>query len=63
MECEVGNLWVDDHQLMDKVVDECIVLQSQSNSGNNHCRLAIRPKGADTSDLTPAHKQGATAMD
>ena len=44
-----------DRKLMDKVGGELIVLESQSNSGKHFCQLAIRPKGADTSDLIPAH--------
>ena len=46
-----------DRQLMEKTGGELIVLESQSNSGKNYCRLAIRVKGQDTSDLVPAHKK------
>ncbi|MEM6726010.1 MAG: hypothetical protein AAF598_18355, partial [Bacteroidota bacterium] len=46
-----------DRQLMDAVGGELIVLESQSNSGKSYCRLAIRKKGSDTSDLIPAHQK------
>jgi hypothetical protein len=46
-----------DRKLMDKVGGELIVLESQSNSGKPYCKLAIRKKGADTTDLIPAHQQ------
>lgn len=44
-----------DRQLMDKTGGQLIVLESQSNSGKPYCRLAIRKKGDDVADLTPAH--------
>lgn len=44
-----------DRKLMEKIGGELIVLESQSNSGKNYCRLAIRKQGEDTSDLIPAH--------
>lgn len=44
-----------DRQLMEMVDGQLIVLESQSNSGKNYCRLAIRKKGEEVSDLTPAH--------
>jgi len=44
-----------DRTLMRKVGGELIVKESQSNSGEDHCILAIRKRGADTSDITPAH--------
>ena len=46
-----------DRQLMDKVGGQLIVLDSQSNSGKNYCRLAIRKKEAKSGDLIPAHKK------
>ena len=46
-----------DRSLMKAIGGELIVLESQSNSGKNFCRLAIRKSGEDTSDLTPAHKK------
>lgn len=45
-----------DRQLMDKVGGQLIVLESQSNSGNTYCKLAIRKAGEDVTDLTPAWK-------
>ena len=44
-----------DRKLMKAVGGELVVLESQSNSGKKHCRLAIRKQGDDLSDLTPAH--------
>ena len=44
-----------DRTLMEQVGGQLIVLESQSNSGNNFCKLAIRSAKADTSDLKPAH--------
>ena len=46
-----------DRKLMEKVGGQLIVLESQSNSGESFCKLAIRKKGADVSDLIPAHKK------
>ncbi len=48
-----------DRQLMRATGGELIVLESQSNSGKGFCRLAIRRKGQDTSDLRPAHQVDA----
>ena len=45
-----------DRSLMKKIGGKLIVLESQSNSGKNYCRLAIRKIGKDTSDLIPAHE-------
>ncbi|MEL7123933.1 MAG: hypothetical protein AAFO07_31130 [Bacteroidota bacterium] len=36
---------------------QLIVLESQSNSGKNHCRLAIRKVDVLIDDLTPAYKK------
>ncbi|MEO0895653.1 MAG: hypothetical protein AAFY71_04615 [Bacteroidota bacterium] len=47
-----------DRTLMANTGGELIVLESQSNSGKKYCKLAIRVKGADTDDLTPAHLSG-----
>ena len=44
-----------DRTLMKKVGGELIVKESQSNSGEDHCILAIRKRGANTSNITPAH--------
>ncbi|MEL6250907.1 MAG: hypothetical protein AAFR87_02750 [Bacteroidota bacterium] len=46
-----------DRKLMKKSGGELIVLESQSNSGKNFYRLAIRPQGIDTQDLIPTHKK------
>ena len=48
-----------DRKLMEAVGGQLIVLESQSNSGREFCRLAIRKKGQDTSDLIPAHLKEA----
>ncbi len=47
-----------DRKLVDAVGGQLVVLESQANSGKSYCRLALRPKGADVSDLVPAHQQG-----
>ncbi|HAA19313.1 MAG TPA: hypothetical protein DCR93_17985 [Cytophagales bacterium] len=44
-----------DRQLMDKTGGQLVVLESQANSGKPYCRLALRAKGEDISDLVPAH--------
>lgn len=44
-----------DRQLMDAVGGQLVVLESQSNSGNPYCKLAIRRKGESIEDLQPAH--------
>ena len=44
-----------DRTLMKKVGGQLVVLESQANSGNNYCKIAIRPEGEDISDLKPAH--------
>ena len=46
-----------DRKLMEKTGGQLVVLESQSNSGKNYCRLAIRKQGDDISDLTPAYEQ------
>ncbi len=46
-----------DRKLMEKAGGQLIVLESQSNSGKNYCRLAIRRKGAIVNDLVPAHQK------
>lgn len=47
-----------DRKLVEAVGGQLVVLESQANSGKSYCRLALRAKGADVSDLTPAHQQG-----
>ncbi len=44
-----------DRQLMDAIGGQLIVLESQSNSGKNFCRLAIRKKGESVEDFIPTH--------
>ena len=46
-----------DRRLMEVIGGELIVLESQSHSGKNYCRLAIKKQGDDTSDLIPAHQR------
>ena len=46
-----------DRILMEKVGGSLTVLESQSNSGKNFCKLAIRQIGVSTADLVPAHKK------
>lgn len=45
-----------DRSLMQAVGGELVVLESQSNSGKNYCRLAIQKAGQDMKDLIPAHQ-------
>lgn len=45
-----------DRKLMKKVGGNLVVLESQSNSGNSFCSLAIRQEGLPTDDLVPAHE-------
>jgi len=44
-----------DRQLMKKIGGSLTVIESQSNSGKNYCKLAIREIADATDDLTPAH--------
>jgi hypothetical protein len=44
-----------DRTLMHKVGGSLTVLESQSNSGENYCKLAIRKIETPTDDLIPAH--------
>lgn len=46
-----------DRKLMRGVGGSLIVLESQSNSGKEFCKLAIRREGVSTHDLVPAHKK------
>ena len=46
-----------DRSLMKAVGGHLVVLESQSNSGQHHCRLAIRRTDQDISDLVPAHQK------
>lgn len=46
-----------DRTLMKKVGASLTVLESQSNSNKNYCKLAIRNFQRTTEDLIPAHKK------
>ncbi|HAA19312.1 MAG TPA: hypothetical protein DCR93_17990 [Cytophagales bacterium] len=46
-----------DRTLMEKTGGQLVVLESQANSGNSFCRLAIRATSKGTQDLIPAHRQ------
>ncbi len=46
-----------DRSLLQKMGGQFVVLQSQSNSGQPFCKVAMRKTGADMSDLVEAHKQ------
>ena len=50
-----------DRSLLKKVGGTLTVLESQSNSGKNFCKLAIRLNGIGTDDLIPAHKKMVTS--
>jgi hypothetical protein len=51
-----------DRKMLETIGGELVVLRSQAEAGVNVCRVALRRKGADLSDLTPAHvRAGATA--
>ncbi len=47
-----------DRTLMEKVGGQLIVLETQANSGKDHCKLAIRKAGEDISDLEKDKKAG-----
>jgi len=51
------NLMNYDRSLMKSVGGNLIVLESQTSSGKNYCRLAIRKINDDVSDLKPAYKE------
>ena len=44
-----------DREIVKKAGGQFIVLESQATPGNPRCLVAIRKKGDDVSDLTPAH--------
>lgn len=44
-----------DRAMVEKMGGEFVVLESQSNSGNPYCRVAMRMKGANMDDLEEAH--------
>ena len=53
----MGSMMNYDRTLMEKVGGQLIVLETQANSGKDHCKLAIRKAGEDISDLVPAHER------
>lgn len=44
-----------DRKLMEAVGGQLVVLESQSNSGEKYCKLAIRKRGESVDDLQQAH--------
>lgn len=52
-----------DRRLMKSVGGSLTVLESQSNSGDPFCRLAIRKLEHNTDDLIPAHKKSSFTTD
>ncbi len=52
-----------DRRLMESIGGEFVVLASQAEHGRNTCVVAIRKKGADMSDLTPAHVRVAHGLE
>ncbi len=44
-----------DRALLRSIGGQLVVMESQSNSGKDYCRLAIRRSGEDLSDLDAAH--------
>ena len=46
-----------DREVLRKANGQFIVLQSQAETGNTFCKVAMRPVGADTADLVPAHRK------
>ena len=44
-----------DRKMLNTIGGQFVVLQSQSNSGETYCKVAMRVKGADMSDLQEAH--------
>ncbi len=45
-----------DREVVRRAGGQFIVLSSQATPGNAFCRVAMRPLGADVSDLVPAHE-------
>ena len=52
-----------DRKMLETIGGELVVLRSQAEPGVSVCQVALRRKGADLSDLTPAHARagGSTA--
>ena len=46
-----------DREMVRQIGGEFVVLESQSNNGKGICRIAMRKKGSDLSDLVPAHER------
>jgi hypothetical protein len=46
-----------DREVVKKAGGQFIVLSSQATPGNSFCRVAMRKRDADISDLKPAHEQ------
>ena len=49
-----------DRKMLEDIGGELVVLRSQAEPGVSVCQVAIRRKGADLSDLQPAHVRAAT---
>jgi hypothetical protein len=49
-----------DRKMLETIGGELVVLRSQAEPGVSVCRVALRRKGADWSDLIPAHVRAAT---
>ncbi|MDD3762972.1 MAG: hypothetical protein PHP86_06765 [Nevskiales bacterium] len=50
-----------DREVVRRAGGQFIVLSSQATPGNAFCRVAMRPLGADVSDLVPAHEVSRNA--
>lgn len=50
-----------DREVVRRAGGQFIVLSSQATPGNAFCRVAMRPLGADVSDLVPAHEASRDA--
>lgn len=48
-------MMVYDRKMLETIGGELVVLRSQAEPGVSVCRVALRRKGADLSDLVPAH--------
>lgn len=47
-----------DRKMLETIGGELVVLRSQAEPGVSVCQVALRRKGADLSDLVPAHTRG-----
>ena len=53
-----------DRTLMERVGGQLVVLESQSLTNNDHCKVAIRAQDDSVDDLIPAHvKMGQSTLD